>query len=202
MLIVYFQANTFPLDSEVRSLEEFNDGFLFNQILRKYSWTALVSHSHVSSVPMLTRSPAEDLDPDYAVPDLERKGAPVNYRYSTLVSGNRNLELVYKRLVQYINAKCGELKSLVVRQGVDFSTLPDTPKLVKVASDSTLQPAQPSSALTIYTPAFTNATIQLLTLLLMAAIKGPNGAKYIDIIQDLDISTKDGIAKIIKQVGY
>ncbi|RDW71392.1 hypothetical protein BP6252_07955 [Coleophoma cylindrospora] len=85
---------------------------------------------------------------------------------SKWLSKKQNLEAVYKSLLKYIRNNCQDFGSV---------TLDNTPNFNAIAENSDIE-----------------ETIKLLTIMLVAAISGPNQAKYITDIQAL--STPSGIA--------
>ena len=108
------------------------------------------------------------------------------------------MEAVYKSLLRYIRNHCNDLDTISLENTIDLNSIAehdDTQQTVKVAifiadSDTKL------------TAALTNTYVQLLTILLMAAVKGTNNQKYVrNITEGLDAPTQAEIASIIQQVG-
>jgi len=98
-------------------------------------------------------------------------------------------------LLRYIRNHCDDLDPLTLEDPVDFNEIAEhdnAQQAVKVATDNAIK----------LEAALTDISIQLLTIFLMAAVKGTSNTKYVGIItRKLDASTQAEIAKIIQHVS-
>ncbi|CAD6505642.1 BgTH12-01132 [Blumeria graminis f. sp. triticale] len=86
-------VNTFPLDSEVTTVEGLSDGTVFAKMIG-------------------------NICPDYATIDLQQNIGP-----SKWISNKRNLESVHKLLLRYIAEKCPNLDSLAFESKIDLNAI-------------------------------------------------------------------------------
>ncbi|CZR53969.1 uncharacterized protein PAC_03852 [Phialocephala subalpina] len=86
-------VNLFPLDSPIESAADLTDGYVFSKML-------------------------EDIDPKYAVHDLDRNTSP-----SKWLTKKKSLEAVYKSLFRYIREECPDVNQLGLENPVNFSAI-------------------------------------------------------------------------------
>jgi protein HOOK3 len=142
-------------------------------------------------LPILT-STTEDINPDYAIPlhDLDANTSP-----SKWLNRKKALEAVYKALFRYIREQCETLNTTALEDPIDFNAIAehnDKHQTFKVV-------AKPPSSTTKFN--LTNTINKLLTIFLMAAVKGARIAHYVEgIMTKLDKATQAEIAVIIQEV--
>jgi protein HOOK3 len=123
--------------------------------------------------------------------DLDKNTSP-----SKWVSKKKSLEAIHRSLLRYIRNNCDDLDYNTLEDHVDFNAIAehdDVQQTVKVATYFDTRNREIDLA---------NASIQLLTIFLMAAVKGTCNERYVGYITErLDASTQAEIAKIIQHVG-
>jgi protein HOOK3 len=188
------QVNTFPLDSKVESLAELSDAVVLCAML---GWCC-TGNPFVLPLLRYTNTnfdiSAEDIDPHYAVNDLEKPDGP-----SKWLNKKKCLEAVYRSLLRYIRNHTLELDSLTLETTVDFDAIAehdDVQETIKVATYFPIDSLLPK-----FESNWTNICTQLLTIFLMAAVNGPEKEKYIgNILNLLDESAQFEIMDLIKRV--
>ncbi|RFU33503.1 hypothetical protein B7463_g2773, partial [Scytalidium lignicola] len=131
-----------------------------------------------------------DIDPAYAIRDLDINSSP-----SKWLSKKKSLEAVYKSLLRYIHNHCDDLDSLVLENMVDINAIAeheDEQQILEVYSSHNAMR---------WARTLANVVFKLLTIILMAAVRGTENMKFVRIITErLDASTQAQIAKIIQHV--
>jgi protein HOOK3 len=104
-----------------------------------------------------------------------------------------SLEAFYKSLLRYIRIQCLDLDPIALEDPLDFNAIAehgDAEQTIKVATyESKLEFG------------ITDICVQLLTILLLAAVHGTNKEKYVQAITRLDLESQAEIASIIQKVG-
>ncbi|RQM06759.1 hypothetical protein DH86_00002731 [Scytalidium sp. 3C] len=133
-----------------------------------------------------------DIDPAYAVRDLDINSSP-----SQWLNKKKSLEAVYKSLLRYISNNCDDLDSLLLENMVDINAIAEHEDEQQVLKVDSLPDVLRSCERTL-----ANMAVKLLTIVLMAAVRGSENAKFVKIITDqLDSQTQTQIAKIIQHVS-
>ena len=130
-----------------------------------------------------------DIDPAYAVRDLEKNDSP-----SKWLSKKKSLEAVYRSLLRYIRNHCDTVDPVALNEPVDLNAIAehdDEQQMVKVATDTAIRLGL----------GLTNLCYQLLTMFLIAAVNGASIDKYVGrLLETLDIDTQTEIKDIIQMV--
>lgn len=136
-----------------------------------------------------------DIDPHYAVNDLEKHSSP-----SKWLNKKKCLEAVYRSLLRYIRNHTLELDYLTLETTVDFDAMAEHDDVQETIKVATYNPKK--SHLSQLESDLTNICVQLLTIFLMAAVNGPTKEKYIgNIMNQLDESAQLQIMDLIQKVS-
>ncbi len=149
------------------------------------AWKPLYGLLHVILNPS-----AEDFDPKYAVPNLDHTNIPTKW-----LSKKKGLEAVYRSLLRYIRDGCDDLGPIALEEPIDIDAIAE--------KDDELQTVQVLMAsIARFDTAITNIAFQLLTLLLLASVKGPQTVKYVSQITDnLDAKAQKEVMALMTSVS-
>jgi protein HOOK3 len=169
LALITFVNECFALDPELKTITDLVDGFVLNKILGTLS--------DPPSPPLHEQSAnfsgTADINPEYAVLDLEKITSP-----SVWLANKKRLEAVYKSLQRYLRDNPESFSPMNLDGPVGLNAIAehnDTAEATKVCVDQG----------DVYTAPLANALYQLLGIFIVAAIKGPSSEKYVPFLINL-----------------
>lgn len=151
-------------------------------------WVVFRESPYSSPESAKTHTTTEDINSDYAI----SHDSNTNTSPSKWLAKKKTLEAVYKALLRYIREQCEAVSTVALEEPIDFNAIAefnDKSETFKVTEAHH------------FLPPLANAAFKLLTIFLMAAIKGARIAHYVEgITTKLDAATQAEIAIIIQEV--